>query len=304
MLRLPQNTALRAGLFMVLAMGSFVANDTIVKLVGQSLPVGEIIMIRGSIAMLLIGLICAWQGILPELPRVAQRNVLLRCLFDVIATIAFVTALMHMQIANLTAVLQAVPLAVVLLSMLVLKERVGWRRMLAIILGFIGVLMIVKPSVSSFNAYELLALVIVFCVAVRDILTRHIPLRIPTFLVAFANAGFVAAGGAALALAQGLQWPEAWQVGLLALAACFLSSGYLFMVATLRLGELSGTAPFRYSIMVFAIASGVLVFGEFPDWIATLGMVLIVATGLYAAHREALNARAETVNDSARRPAP
>ena len=82
-------------------------------------------------------------------------------------------------------------------------------------------------------------------------------------------------------------------MGLLALAACFLSSGYLFMVATLRLGELSGTAPFRYSIMVFAIASGILVFGEFPDWIAMLGMALIVATGLYAAHREALNARRE-----------
>ena len=104
----------------------------------------------------------------------------------------------------------------------------------------------------------------------------------------------MAAGGAALALSQGLQWPEAWQVGLLALAACFLSSGYLFMVATLRLGELSGTAPFRYSIMVFAIASGILVFGEFPDWIATLGMALIVVSGpLCRAPRGAERARAQ-----------
>lgn len=304
MLSLPHNTALRAGLFMVLAMGSFVCNDTIVKLVGESLPVGEIIMVRGLFAMVLIGLICAWQGLLPELSRIRQRYVLLRSLFDVIATIAFITALMHMQIANLTAVMQAVPLAVALLSMLFLKERVGWRRMMAIVLGFIGVLMIVKPSVSSFNAYELLALLIVFCVAVRDIVTKRIPARIPTFVVALGNAGFVAAGGAALALVQGLQWPEPWQVGLLALAACFLSSGYLFMVATLRLGELSGTAPFRYSIMVFAIASGIIVFGEFPDFVATLGMALIVATGLYAAHREALHAKSQGVTDSARTPAP
>lgn len=304
MIRLPQNRALRAGLFMVLAMGSFVFNDTIVKLVGKSLPVGEIIMIRGAIAMVLIGLICAWQGILPELPRVFQRNVLLRCIFDVLATTAFVTALMHMQIANLTAVLQAVPLAVTLLSMLFLGERVGWQRMTAVIVGFIGVLMIVKPSVTRFETYELLALVIVFGCAIRDILTRRIPGRIPTFLVAFVNAGFVALGGAALALTQGLQWPEPWHIGLLAVAACFLSSGYLFMVATLRLGELSGTAPFRYSIMVFAIASGILVFHEFPDGIAMIGMAVVVATGLYAARREALNARAEPLSDSARTTAP
>ena len=181
---------------------------------------------------------------------------LLRSLFDVIATISFVTALMHMQIANLTAVMQAVPLArgpalhAVPEGARGLAADAGHRRC-----GFIGVLMIVKPSVASFNAYELLALVIVFCVAMRDILTKRIPARIPTFVVALGNAGFVAAGGAALApVCRALQWPELWQVGLLALAACFLSSGYLFMVATLRLGELSGTAPFRYSIMVFAIA--------------------------------------------------
>jgi drug/metabolite transporter (DMT)-like permease len=302
MLRLPQNTALRAGLFMVLAMASFVANDTIVKLVGRSLPVGEIIMIRGMMAFLLIGLICAWQGLLPQLPRIAQRNVLLRSLLDVIATIAFVTALMHMPIANLTSVMQAVPLAVVLLSMIVLKEKVGWRRMSAIIGGFVGVLMIVKPSVSTFNHYELLALLIVFAVAVRDILTKRIPARIPTFVIALGNAGFVTLGGAALALTQGMMQPELWQVGLLALAACFLSSGYLFMVATLRLGELTGTAPFRYSVMIFAILSGILVFGEFPDGIAILGMALIVVSGLYAAHREAIRARA--LSDSARKPAP
>ncbi|MFN4141421.1 DMT family transporter [Aestuariivirga sp.] len=291
MLRLPQNIALRAGLFMVLAMGSFVANDTIVKLVGKSLPVGEIIMVRGAITMLLIGAICAWQGLLPELPKIGQRSVLLRSTFDLIATVAFVTALMHMQIANLTAVMQAVPLAVALLSMVFLKEQVGWRRMSAIFGGFIGVLMIVRPSVSSFNAYELLALLIVFAVAIRDILTKRIPARIPTFVVALGNAGFVTAGGALLSLAEGAQWPEPWQLALLALAAVFLSSGYLFMVATLRLGELSGTAPFRYSIMVFAIISGIAVFGEFPDRIAILGMVLIVASGLYAAHREAIRAR-------------
>jgi drug/metabolite transporter (DMT)-like permease len=292
MFSLPKNLALRAGLFMVLAMASFVINDTLIKLVGQSLPVGEIIMVRGIIAMLLIAYICYRQGVISDLPHMGNRIVVMRACLDLVSTIAFVTALMHMQIANLTAVMQAVPLAVALLSMIFLGERVGWRRMSAIILGFIGVLMIVKPSVSSFNIYESLALLIVFAVAVRDILTKRIPARIPTFVIALANAGFVTAGGALLCLTQGFIMPDARQFILLALAAVFLASGYLFMVATLRLGELSGTAPFRYSIMVFAIISGIAVFGQFPDWIASLGMVLIVATGLYAAHREAKLSRA------------
>jgi drug/metabolite transporter (DMT)-like permease len=299
---LPQNTALRAGLLMVCAMGSFVCNDTIVKIVGKHLPVGELIALRGVMAMAILTAICASQGLLGELPKIRQKNVLMRSTCDLFATIAFVTALVHMPIANLTSVMQAVPLVVALLSMLFLGEEVGWRRMIAIVGGFIGVLMIVKPSVSNFSVYEVLALAIVLFVAVRDLLTKTIPARIPVFVIALANAGFVTVGGAALMLFQGAVWPEAWEVGILALAACFLSAGYLLMVATLRLGELTGTAPFRYSVMVFAIISGVVVFGEFPDWIAILGMVLIVVCGLYAAHREAMRSRA--LSDSAGMPAP
>ena len=299
---LPQNTALRAGLLMVCAMGSFVCNDTIVKIVGKHLPVGELIALRGVMAMAILTAICASQGLLGELPKIRQKNVLMRSTCDLFATIAFVTALVHMPIANLTSVMQAVPLVVALLSMLFLGEEVGWRRMIAIVGGFIGVLLIVKPSVSNVSVYEVLALAIVLFVAVRDLLTKTIPARIPVFVIALANAGFVTVGGAALMLFQGAVWLEAWEVGILALAACFLSAGYLLMVATLRLGELTGTAPFRYSVMVFAIISGVVVFGEFPDWIAILGMVLIVVCGLYAAHREAMRSRA--LSDSAGMPAP
>lgn len=297
MIRLPENQALRAGLFMVLAMGSFVTNDSLIKLVGQSLPVGEIIMLRGFMAFLIIAAICVQQGALSGVSHLSSPVVFLRNCLDLISTISFVTALMHMQIANLTAVMQAVPLAVALLSMIFLRERVGAGRMTAIVLGFIGVIMIVKPSVSTFNVYEALALIIVFGVALRDIVTKRIPARIPTFVIALGNAGFVTVGGAVLCLFQGVQRPEPWQFGLLVMAAAFLSSGYLFMVATLRLGDLSGTAPFRYSIMVFAIISGIVVFREIPDWISILGMALIVVTGLYAAHREA------RLSDSARTPA-
>ena len=288
MFRLPQNQALRAGLLMVLAMASFVINDTLVKAVGSGLPVGEIMMIRGAFAMVIIAGICVQQGALASLPLLGHRAVLIRASLDLFATVLFLTALMHMDIANLTAVTQSVPLAVALLSRLFLGENVGWRRLTAIVLGFIGVLLIVRPTPSSFTLYDGLAIKVVFTVAVRDLMTKRIPMRIPTFAVALANATFVTVGGAALSLYNGVVVPEAWQVGLLALAAVFLSLGYMLMVATLRLGELSATAPFRYSIVLFAIIAGVALFGEYPDMIAAAGMVLIVASGIYAAHREAI----------------
>lgn len=277
---------------MVLAMGSFVTNDTIVKLVGQTLPVGEIIMVRGTFAMILILALCIQQGVLSSLPMLRNRYLAVRSSLDLFATILFIMALMHMQIANLTAVMQVVPLAVTLLSAVVLGETVGWRRWSAVMLGFIGVLMIVKPSPATFSIYDVLAVIIVFAVAARDIVTRRIPGRIPTLLIALANASVVCAGGFVLGLFEGFVVPQPWQIALLALAAVFLASGYMFMVATLRAGDLSATAPFRYSIMLFAIVSGIAVFEEIPDWIAVAGMVIIVATGLYSAHREAVTGNA------------
>ena len=154
MIPLPQNIALRAGLFMVLAMGSFVINDTLIKLVGQSLPVGEIIMVRGFMAFLIIAVICLQQGVITQASHLTAPIVIARNCLDLISTIAFVTALMHMQIANLTAVMQAVPLAVALLSMIVLREHVGVRRMTAIVLGFIGVIMIVKQIRTASEVIE------------------------------------------------------------------------------------------------------------------------------------------------------
>jgi S-adenosylmethionine uptake transporter len=284
---LPRQNTMRAGLYMVLAMAAFVTNDSFVKSLAGALPVGEVVAIRGAFATLLIAAICQWQGLLGGLPMMFSGHVFSRALLDLLGTLLFITALMHMPIANLTAILQAVPLVVALFAALFLGERVGWRRSLAISAGLIGVTLIVKPSPATFTIYEAFALTIVFSLAVRDIVTRRIPVHVPSQIVALANALFVTAGGAVLMLFEGYTPVTAWQVAVLAIAALFLGLGYVFMVLTLRTGELSATAPFRYSIVVFALISGVAVFGEMPDGWAVIGIVLIVASGLYAAHREA-----------------
>jgi S-adenosylmethionine uptake transporter len=284
---LPAQSTIRAGIYMVLAMASFVTNDTFVKSLSGTVPVGEIVAIRGAFASILIAGICLWQGVLGSVQLIFSKHVLFRAMLDLVGTLLFITALMHMPIANLTSIMQAVPLVVALFAAIFLGEKVGLRRSVAIMAGIIGVLLIVKPSPSTFSIYEAFALTIVFSLAVRDIVTRRIPGHVPSQIVALANAVFVTLGGFGLALYEGFSPVSTGQVATLAAAALFLGLGYVFMVMTLRTGELSATAPFRYSIVVFAILSGVVVFGEIPDRWAVLGIVLIVASGLYAAHREA-----------------
>ena len=279
---------LRAGLYMVIAMACFILNDSCIKIIGTTLPLGQIIAIRGVLSVLVVALICVHQGVLGSLPSLFTPKVLARSLLDVAGTFLFLTALLHMPIANLTAILQSVPLAVVLVSVIFLKEKVGLRRTAAIVTGFLGVLLIVRPTPSTFTIYELLALGIVFILAFRDLITKRIPAHIPTFIIALANASFVALFGIVFGLYQGFLDVAPWQFGLLAAAAVLLATGYVFMVATLRLGDLSGTAPFRYSNVLFAIILGMVIFGEFPDTVSYAGMGLIIAAGLYAAHREAV----------------
>ena len=276
---------------MVVAMACFILNDTCIKTIGTSLPLGEIISIRGILSVLVIAAICIQQDVLGSVPLLFTQNVLARSLLDVLGTFLFLNALMHMPIANLTAILQSVPLAVVLVSVIFLKEKVGLRRTAAILAGFVGVLLIVRPSPSTFTIYEVLALGIVFVLAFRDLITKRIPPHIPTFIIALANACFVALGGIVFGLYQGFQKVELWQFGLLCAAAILLATGYMFMVATLRLGDLSATAPFRYSNVLFAIILGMVIFDEYPDALSYAGMALIIAAGIYAAHREAILSR-------------
>lgn len=279
---------LRAGLYMVIAMACFILNDSCIKIIGTTLPLGQIIAIRGVLSVLVVAIICAQQGVLGSSLALFTPKVLARSLLDVAGTFMFLTALTHMPIANLTAILQSVPLAVVLVSVTFLKEKVGWRRTSAILAGFLGVLLIVRPTPSTFTIYEVLALGIVFILAFRDLITKRIPHHIPTFIIALANASFVALGGIIFGVYQGFLGVALWQFGLLAAAAALLATGYVFMVATLRLGDLSGTAPFRYSNVLFAIILGMVIFGEFPDAVSYVGMAMIIAAGLYAAHREAI----------------
>jgi drug/metabolite transporter (DMT)-like permease len=277
----------RGAAFMMASAAGFSSNDAFMKSVAGEMPLLQAVCLRGLVATLLIGGLAWSQGAL-RLPRGRRdrRLVGLRCLAEIGGTVCFLVALFHMPIANASAILQSLPLAVTLGAALFLGEPVGWRRYLAIAIGFIGVLIIVRPGSEGFNAYASWAVVAIGFIVTRDLSTRRLSPDVPALSVALLTsiALTAAAGLAALAI----DWQPARPGTLLALAAsaACLIVGYLFGVMAMRIGAIAVVQPFRYTLLIWAILWGILLFGEWPDGWMLLGSAIVVATGLFTFYRE------------------
>ena len=162
----------RGAICMMVSMAAFVCNDTIVKVVSADLPLFPTIFLRGVFATgLLFALTYRNDSLRPSLTSKDRGVVAVRTAAEVGATLCFLTALTNMQIANAMAILQVMPLAVTLAAALFLREAVGWRRWSAIAVGFVGVLIIIKPGSEGFNNYSLLTLGAVAMMVIRDLLS-------------------------------------------------------------------------------------------------------------------------------------
>jgi drug/metabolite transporter (DMT)-like permease len=277
---------LRGAMFMVLSMAGFAINDTIVKSVGQSLNLGQILFIRGSFAIIGILILARAMGQFRPVRSLLTPIVLLRSMGEMLATWMFVYALFHIPIANVSAIFQALPLALTLYAAIFMREAVGWRRLIAIFVGFCGVLIIIRPGFEGFNFYSVLVLVAVFGSVVRDISTRHVPKTVPSLMITLVTAIGVTLMGAITSLAQ--PWNPVTLADLLLLAAtsAFLTIGYFGVVVAMREGDIGFVSPFRYTVLLFSIIGGLLVFNEVPDLYTIIGASIVVATGIYTLHRE------------------
>lgn len=280
-------------------MAGFTLNDAITKYSSQSMNMAQVMLIRGAFASLFVGLL-AWQrGALVRPRSMLQPLVALRVLAEAGATVTFLVALAHLPIASVSAVLQALPLAVTMGAALVFGEAVGWRRWLAIAVGFAGVLVVVRPGFEGFSMFSLVALASVACCAVRDLATKRIPQAIPTLLVSTATALAMTVVGALLLSPMGGWTPMTGKAtALLALAAVLVLIGYQFIIMAMRSGEISFIAPFRYTALLWSIVLGLLVFGDVPDMTMIIGASTIVGSGLYALYRERVVGRRRIVAES------
>lgn len=289
------NDNLRGAGLMALSMAAYVLNDTCVKAVGGTVPVYQVIFLRGIVTVVLMALAARWFGVLRfDLSRRDWVIVLWRSLADTGATFLFISALMQMPLANVTAIMQALPLTVALAAALFLREPLGWRRMVAIGLGFAGVMLIVRPGPDGFSAWSLMALGAVACVTLRDVISRRLSPDTPSLTASLVNAAMIMVASGAAALVAGEWVPmTAASGGLIMAASVFIIVGYVSSVAVMRVGEIGFISPFRYTGLVWALILGVLVFGQFPDPLTLLGAAIVVATGVFTLWREQRLRRAE-----------
>ncbi len=281
----------RGILAIVAATATFTANDTIVKIVARTCPLGEVLFVRGLMTCLLVGSVLASLGHFSALGAGLNRVVAIRSGFEALAAIFFTSALIHMPLAELSTIILISPLIITALSVLLFGEIVYWRRWTAIAVGFVGALFVVKPTPSAFDAWALLGVLCAFASASRDLLTRRLDPGIPTIVVSFMAAVAVTIAGLLLGLWEQWRMLQPGELGLLAVAAVFMATGNFLVVVAFRGPEISAVAPFRYSILLWAGIAGFTVFGEIPDRWSLIGAALIVGSGVYALHREAVRGR-------------
>lgn len=279
---------LRGAGLMTLSMMGFTCNDTIIKFVAQDLPLYQSITIRGLFVLVALVLLAQRTGGLRlRIPVPARRPMALRLVGEIGSTLLFLNALTRMEIADLTAVMQSLPLVVMLGAALFFGETLGWRRILAVLVGMLGVLIILRPGSGAFGIWSLVALGAMLLVAVRDLSTRQFGRDVSSNTIAFYGAVLVTLTGLVLSLGQGWVMPSPTQLALLALGSVFLTVGYLCAVAAMRVGEIAAVSPFRYTSLLAAIVLGLLVFGDWPDLWTWIGSALVVGAGIYTIWREA-----------------
>jgi S-adenosylmethionine uptake transporter len=278
---------MRGALLMMGSMAAFTFNDACVKLLAQGLPTFQVVALRGVAATTLLYLLARATGAWAKpIPQGDRARVALRVAAEVCAFLPFVIALTHMPLANITAILQALPLTIAAAGAVFLREPVGPRRWAAIGVGLLGVLLIVRPGTAGFDHWSLLAVLAVLIITARELLTRRLSAAVPGPTVAVYTAAAVTALGVVLSLGEPWRMPEPGQGALILAAACCILGAYLFSIAAVRAGELSAVAPFRYTAMVWGLLLGVTVFGERPDALTLVGAALVASAGLYTLWRE------------------
>lgn len=274
---------------MMCSMAAFTFNDLCVKAIGTDIPLSQLLLLRGVLASFLIYLLARYLKALawPTLPK-DRWLIALRSLAEVAAAYFFLTALLNMPFANVTSILQTLPLTVTLAAALVFKEPVGWRRLLAIVIGFCGMLLIVRPGTDGFTINSIYVLIAVVCVTVRDLAARRLSKDVPSLTVTLVGAVFVTVFAGAGQLATG-GWSamNSVQIALLCASAIFVIGGYVFSVMVMRIGEVGFTSPFRYTAMLWALVLGYVFFDEWPETLTFVGAGLIVVTGIFTLYREA-----------------
>ncbi len=266
---------------MVLAMGVFIASDCCMKLALRDLPLFQLMAMRGlaSVGLCLLLLLALGHG--RDLPRMWNPWVLARGLCEVGANVGFTLAILHMPIADVTAIAQTCPLLVLLGARLIWGERLGSSRLALIGLGVAGALLVAQPGATAASPYAVLGFLTAIAAATRDLITRKVAADIPAPVVAF-TVLFVLmiAGGIGTLTFETPVIPDTRNILLMLAAGALMTCGHIFVFLAYKIGPARTVAPFMYSLTLWAVLAGVVVFGDLPNGFALAGMALVMLAGL------------------------
>lgn len=277
------SSALRRGILLMIAGSSiFATNDAFSKLALAHIPPTQVLAVRGVMAgVFLLGLL-AWKGELPALRFAFDRRVLLRAVAEAGVAILFITAIITMSLGDAAAIIQVAPLVTMAVAVLFLGSRIGWSQWLAVLVGFLGVTLIIKPGTSAFDAMALLPLGSALLVALRDFVTGSIGRHVPTLVVTLATTFVGMLLGFGGALVEGWHPLDLVTLGYLFGGSVTLISGHMLTIAAFRGNDPAAIAPFRYAAVVCSVGLSAWLFGAMPDLVSIAGIALIMAAGLYA----------------------
>lgn len=278
----------RGAMLMVFSMALFAVEDTFIKLLSAELPFTQVLSMVGLLGCVTFAVMLKLKGGRIWTGDLLRPIVLFRSATEALGSICFVVALALTELSSASAIFQALPLAILMGAALFLGEPVGWRRWAAIVVGFLGVLLVIRPGLDGFRPVSLFALLAVLLLAARDLVTRRVPAHVRSDQLAASAFGaiMIAAAIMGVVLKQQFRLPDPMQCLLLLGCMTVGVAAYSALVAATRQGEASALAPFRYSRLVFALILGFLVFGEHPDRLTLVGAAIIVASGCYMMWRE------------------
>ena len=281
------STNLKSILLMIIAMGCLTLTDMFIKIASQTSPIGQVMIIYGVGALLVFWGLLRIKGEPIQLSPLTDPAVIWRNVGDLIALNSMFLALVYVPLSTIGAVIQVVPLLVTAAAALFLGEQVGLKRISAILIGFLGTLLIIQPGAGNFDISATLVLVAALGMALRDIATKLIGENFSTLLLSFYSCFLFIFSGSILLIVKGV--PSAPELGNIAILAAMIVAGclgFFFMTEAIRLGDMSVVVPFRYTRLLFSMAAGILILGERVNAVMLIGSALTILSGLYIWRRE------------------
>jgi len=273
---------------MTLSMGSFTLADLALKWACEILPTGQVMFILG------LGCCALFWSIVGRKKEKALTKVffvpavLLRTVGEAVAVIFIFLALIHSAFTSVAAIFQTLPLLMTLISFLFFGEKVGIHRLLSVVVGFGGVLLIIRPGADNFDVFSLYAVLAVVGMSMRDVGSRLSPASISASMLALYGSMTFVLIGLVMMYFGGVKMLTLEASGYLLAMILFASSGSYYTTKAMRVGEISVVSPLRYTRLLFGMLVGVFILHEQVDLYMLIGSAIVVMAGLYVLFREQL----------------